>query len=168
MIANAGTDAEVAVAAAQAGAACCAPCSVALARYDKSDGDFATVADLEAEKAVTEVVRTARPADAITGEESGSTGADGAERRWLVDPLCGTLNYAARSMLAAVNVALRGDWHHRRRVGRPILRRDLLGRRRPRLSAQRRRGRDAGPLPGTQLVDVNLTRRSRTRQASGQ
>jgi myo-inositol-1(or 4)-monophosphatase len=26
---------------------------------------------------------------------------------WLVDPLCGTLNYAARSMLVAVNVALR-------------------------------------------------------------
>jgi myo-inositol-1(or 4)-monophosphatase len=108
VIANAGTDAEVAVAAARAGAAVLrAMFGSALARYDKSDGDFATVADLEAEKAVTEVIRTARPADAITGEESGSTGADGAERRWLVDPLCGTLNYAARSMLAAVNVALR-------------------------------------------------------------
>ena len=27
-------------------------------------------------------------------------------RRWLVDPLCGTLNYAARTPLVAVNVAL--------------------------------------------------------------
>jgi myo-inositol-1(or 4)-monophosphatase len=26
---------------------------------------------------------------------------------WLVDPLCGTLNYAVRNMLVAVNVALR-------------------------------------------------------------
>jgi myo-inositol-1(or 4)-monophosphatase len=28
-------------------------------------------------------------------------------RQWLVDPLCGTLNYAVGSMLVAVNVALR-------------------------------------------------------------
>jgi myo-inositol-1(or 4)-monophosphatase len=107
-MANTGTDAEVAVAAALAGAAVVrALFGSALARFDKSGGDFATAADLEAEKAVTAVIRTARPADAVTGEESGSAGPDGAERRWLVDPLCGTLNYAARSMLAAVNVALR-------------------------------------------------------------
>jgi myo-inositol-1(or 4)-monophosphatase len=106
--ANTGTDAEVAVAAALAGAAVVrALFGSALARFDKSGGDFATAADLEAEQAVTAVIRAARPADAVTGEESGSAGPDGAERRWLVDPLCGTLNYAARSMLAAVNVALR-------------------------------------------------------------
>ena len=29
-------------------------------------------------------------------------------RQWLVDPLCGTLNYAVGSTLVAVNVALRG------------------------------------------------------------
>jgi myo-inositol-1(or 4)-monophosphatase len=108
MTANAGTDAEVAVAAALAGAAVVrAMFGSSLARFDKSGGDFATAADLAAEKAVTEVIRAARPADAMTGEESGAVGAEGAERRWLVDPLCGTLNYAARTMLAAVNVALR-------------------------------------------------------------
>ena len=108
MTANAGTDAEVAVAAALAGAAVVrAMFGSALARFDKSGGDFATAADLAAEKAVTEVIQAARPADAMTGEESGAVGAEGAERRWLVDPLCGTLNYAARTMLAAVNVALR-------------------------------------------------------------
>ena len=79
----------------------------ALARFDKSAGDFATAADLEAEKAILAVIRGARPDDAVTGEESGLTGASDAERRWLVDPLCGTLNYAARTMLVAVNVALR-------------------------------------------------------------
>jgi myo-inositol-1(or 4)-monophosphatase len=106
--ANAGTDAEVAVAAALAGAAVVrAMFGSALARFDKSGGDFATAADLAAEKAVTEVIRADRPADAMTGEESGAVGSEGAERRWLVDPLCGTLNYAARTMLAAVNVALR-------------------------------------------------------------
>ncbi len=102
------TDAELAVAAARAGAAVVRDMYGApLARFDKSAGDFATAADLEAERAIVAVIRGARPADAVTGEESGFTGASDAERRWLVDPLCGTLNYAARTMLAAVNVALR-------------------------------------------------------------
>ncbi len=101
-------DAELAIAAAQAGAAVVrrrygAP----LRRVDKSAGDFATAADLEAEQAILGVLRQARPGDAVTGEESGHSGPAGAGRRWLVDPLCGTLNYAARTMLVAVNVALR-------------------------------------------------------------
>lgn len=108
VIANAGTDAEVAVAAARAGAAVVRGMfGSPLARFGKPGGDFATAADLEAEKAIAQVIRAARPADAVTGEEGGSSGPDGAGRRWLVDPLCGTLNYAAGSMLAAVNVALR-------------------------------------------------------------
>ncbi|GAA0835980.1 inositol monophosphatase family protein [Streptosporangium amethystogenes subsp. fukuiense] len=78
-----------------------------LTRLEKSGGDFATTADVAAEQAVLDVIRAARPGDAVTGEESGSTGPAGAERMWLVDPLCGTLNYAARTMLVAVNVALR-------------------------------------------------------------
>lgn len=41
------------------------------------------------------------------GEESGRTGTGRDERVWLVDPLCGTLNYAVRNMLVSVNVALR-------------------------------------------------------------
>ncbi|MGC4949023.1 inositol monophosphatase family protein [Streptomyces sp. DT224] len=56
--------------------------------------------------AVPGVLRAVRPDDAVTGEESGATGAAGAGRRWLVDPLCGTLNYAVGNMLVAVNVAL--------------------------------------------------------------
>ena len=78
-----------------------------LTRFEKSAGDFATAADIEAEKAILDVLRSARPDDAVTGEESGRTGSSAAERMWLVDPLCGTLNYAVRSMLVAVNVALR-------------------------------------------------------------
>ncbi|SEG88601.1 myo-inositol-1(or 4)-monophosphatase [Nonomuraea solani] len=78
-----------------------------LARFEKSAGDFATTADVEAEKVILDVIRAARPADAVTGEESGRTGAAGIDRMWLVDPLCGTLNYAVRNMLVAVNVALR-------------------------------------------------------------
>ncbi|MFE9818543.1 inositol monophosphatase family protein [Streptomyces sp. NPDC005773] len=102
------SDAQLAVEAAQAGAAVVRGMyGAVLPRTEKSGGDFATAADLAAEQAILDVLRTARPEDAVTGEESGDTGAAGAERRWLVDPLCGTLNYAVRNMLVAVNVALR-------------------------------------------------------------
>ncbi|MGW3209824.1 inositol monophosphatase family protein [Streptomyces sp. NPDC001135] len=110
-ITNGESDARLAVAAAQAGAAVVRDLyGGRLARYDKSAGDFATEADLAAERAVLDVLRAARPDDAVTGEESGRAGAADAPRRWLVDPLCGTLNYAVRTMLVGVNVALReGD-----------------------------------------------------------
>ncbi|MFC7817924.1 MULTISPECIES: inositol monophosphatase family protein [unclassified Streptomyces] len=78
-----------------------------LSRTDKGAGDFATAADVEAEKAIVGVIRAARPGDAVLGEEGGRRGPVAAVREWLVDPLCGTLNYASGSMLVAVNVALR-------------------------------------------------------------
>ncbi|PWR05405.1 phosphatase [Micromonospora acroterricola] len=101
-------DEDVAIRAAQAGAGVVrAMYGTSLTRFGKSGGDFATAADIEAEEAILDVLRSTRPQDAVTGEESGRTGASAAERMWLVDPLCGTLNYAVRSMLVAVNVALR-------------------------------------------------------------
>lgn len=107
---NSESDAQLALTAAQAGAAVVREMyGGRLARFDKSAGDFATEADLAAEKTIVDVLRAARPGDAVTGEESGSSGAVEARRRWLVDPLCGTLNYAVRNMLVGVNVALRVD-----------------------------------------------------------
>ncbi|OIK23542.1 inositol monophosphatase family protein [Streptomyces malaysiense] len=104
------SDARLAVTAVRAGAVVVRDLyGDRLARYAKGAGDFATEADLAAERAILDVLRTARPDDAVTGEESGSGGAAGARRRWLVDPLCGTLNYAVRNMLVGVNVALRVD-----------------------------------------------------------
>jgi myo-inositol-1(or 4)-monophosphatase len=104
------TDAEVAIAAAQKGAA------VALAAYGtdldhhaKEGVDFATDADIAAERAIRAALVAARPDDAVVGEELGSTGGDGATRRWLVDPICGTLNFAAGLPVFAVNVALAVD-----------------------------------------------------------
>uniref|UniRef100_A0AAU2VRY6 Inositol monophosphatase family protein n=1 Tax=Streptomyces sp. NBC_00008 TaxID=2903610 RepID=A0AAU2VRY6_9ACTN len=105
---NTESDAQLAVRAVRAGAAVVREMyGTSPQRFDKGGGDFATAADLAAEKAILDVLRAARPDDAVTGEESGRTGADGAERRWLVDPLCGTLNYAVNTMVVAVNVALR-------------------------------------------------------------
>lgn len=102
-------DAEVAIAAVLAGADVVRSMyGRRLARIDKGAGDFATTADVAAERAILEVIRAARPGDAVLGEEGGLRGAAESARQWLVDPLCGTLNYAVGSMLVAVNVALRG------------------------------------------------------------
>lgn len=81
-----------------------------LQRFGKDGADFATDVDRAVEQAILEVIRAARPGDAILGEELGNSGPSGAARVWLVDPLCGTLNYAAGSPAYAVNVALaQGD-----------------------------------------------------------
>ncbi|RZT77313.1 myo-inositol-1(or 4)-monophosphatase [Micromonospora violae] len=101
-------DHELAVAAAQAGAAVVrSRYGTALPRVLKTGGDFATAADVEAEQAILGVLAEAHPDDAVVAEESGRTGTGDNGRTWLVDPLCGTLNFAARTMLASVNVALR-------------------------------------------------------------
>jgi len=101
-------DVDVAIAAACAGAEVVrARYGQGLTRIDKGAGDFATDADVAAEEAILGVIRAARPEDAVHGEESGRWGAADAARQWLVDPLCGTLNYAVGNMLVAVNVALR-------------------------------------------------------------
>ncbi|MGW0077347.1 inositol monophosphatase family protein [Streptomyces cellulosae] len=102
------TDADVALAAARAGADVVRGMyGRRLGRMDKGDGDFATEADVAAEKAIFEVIHAARPDDAFLGEEGGQQGPADAARQWLVDPLCGTLDYAVGTMLVAVDVALR-------------------------------------------------------------
>ena len=80
-------------------------------RFAKIGDDFATEADVAAERAIMAVLREARPADGFVGEESGDLGEGASGRRWLVDPLCGTLNYAARTPLVVVNVALQAGDH---------------------------------------------------------
>lgn len=102
------SDAELAVAAAEAGAEVLRSMyGSALEHFDKSPTDFATDADIAAERAIMAVLRAARPDDSVIGEELGVSGSSAAERCWLVDPLCGTLNFAAQTPLASANVALR-------------------------------------------------------------
>jgi myo-inositol-1(or 4)-monophosphatase len=99
---------QVAIAAAEAGAAVIREAYGApVARYAKSATDFATQADLDSESAIKATVREAFPDDAFLGEEGGLDGPADATRVWLVDPLCGTLNFAATTPLVGVNVALR-------------------------------------------------------------
>ena len=72
-------------------------------RIGKDWVDFSTGADLAAEDAIRETLGSAL---AIVGEErGGETPADGAPY-WLVDPICGTRNYAAEIPLYCCNLAL--------------------------------------------------------------
>ncbi|WP_436762248.1 inositol monophosphatase family protein [Streptosporangium sp. V21-05] len=157
-----GTDAELAVTAALAGAAVVRGMYGApLARFEKTAGDFATAADLEAEKVILDLVRAARPQDAVTGEESGSTGpggASGTERMWLVDPLCGTLNYAARNTLVAVNVALRAGADLTVAASADPFSGEVFWTDGERAHVRRDDGVDEEltPSPASRLVDVNL------------
>ena len=149
-----GPDHEVAIAAARAGAAVLREMyGTEMERELKTGIDFATDADLAAERAILGVIRRARPGDGFVGEELGARAAREAGRLWLVDPLCGTLNFAARTSAYSVNVALtvRGNttaaavshppsgevyWAHGTHFG-------ILG---PRGSA---------PPPTSRLVDIN-------------
>lgn len=101
------TDTDVAVAAARAGAAALmAGYGSALTQEWKTGTDFATEADLASERAILQVIGEARPQDGFVGEELGQVGGAAGGRVWLVDPLCGTVNYAAMTPLFSVNVAL--------------------------------------------------------------
>jgi myo-inositol-1(or 4)-monophosphatase len=104
-------DVELAITAAEAGADVVRNrFGTRLARIDKGGGDFATDVDVDAERTMIELLLASRPTDQVVAEESGRVGEPGSGRCWLVDPLCGTLNFAARTGPVAVNVALRdGD-----------------------------------------------------------
>ena len=97
----------MAVAAALAGQPVRGRYGSPLVRHAKEGTDFATSADLASEEAIRAVLAEHRPDDAMVGEEGGRTGPSRANRAWLVDPLCGTRNFAAQTPLVAVNVALR-------------------------------------------------------------
>jgi myo-inositol-1(or 4)-monophosphatase len=154
---SSGSDAEVAIRAA--GAACEVirrSYGGAVERFDKGDGDFATGVDLAAERVIRGILREACPHDAILGEEYGADEGDGS-RTWLVDPLCGTLNYAARTPLVAVNIALRAESGVTAAVSADPLSGEVFwtggdG------AFVRRDGRDEPLMPesGDRLVDVNL------------
>jgi myo-inositol-1(or 4)-monophosphatase len=124
-----------------------------LSRVDKGGGDFATAADLAAEQAILDVIRAQRPDDAVLGEEGGQQGAADSVRQWLVDPLCGTLNYAAGTTLVAVNVALRDG---AAAVADPFSGEIFFTD--GRTAGVRHDGVDAPltPTPATRLVDVDL------------
>jgi len=73
----------------------------------KPDLTHVTEADRAAEELLRDRLASARPGDAVVGEELGATGA--ARRRWIVDPIDGTANYVRGVPLWATLVALEED-----------------------------------------------------------
>jgi len=71
----------------------------------KPDLTPVTEADQAAEQAIRERLASARPEDAIIGEEFGTTAA--ADRQWVIDPIDGTKNYVRGIPVWATLIALR-------------------------------------------------------------
>jgi myo-inositol-1(or 4)-monophosphatase len=85
-----------------------------LKRTGRGPLDFVTDADLESEVVIVARLRRSFPNHGIYSEESGWVqGGPESGYQWLVDPLCGTVNYAAGFPMFCVNLAL---VHQRRPV----------------------------------------------------
>ena len=66
-----------------------------LHQWAKDDGSLATEADVAVEDELRSQLAAERPDDAVLGEERGQTGSDA--RRWIVDGIDGTIEFAAGS-----------------------------------------------------------------------
>jgi histidinol-phosphatase len=79
----------------------------ALRSWSKPDGSLATDADVAVEDALRSQLDIERPGDAVLGEERGQTGAHG--RRWIIDGIDGTVDFAADSPDWGTLIALEVD-----------------------------------------------------------
>ncbi|MBI1274227.1 MAG: histidinol phosphate phosphatase [Alphaproteobacteria bacterium] len=71
----------------------------------KSDSSPVTLADREAESAMRDILRTARPGDGVWGEEHGAENMD-AEWVWTLDPVDGTRAFTAGKPLFGTLIGL--------------------------------------------------------------
>lgn len=105
---------ELAEALAVAGRACDRAREQILPRFrrvaveTKADGSPVTEADRAAEQAIREVIEAAFPDDAILGEEFGVQSGS-SRRRWIIDPIDGTIAYSRGIPLFTTLVALTVD-----------------------------------------------------------
>jgi myo-inositol-1(or 4)-monophosphatase len=70
-----------------------------------SETDLVSDADREAERAIRELLAAERPRDGLLAEEGSSSDAESG-RRWIVDPLDGTINFLYGFPAWAVSIAL--------------------------------------------------------------
>src|ERR1043165_7149636 len=67
--------------------------------------DLVTEWDIRAEDTIRRVLAERAPGVPILGEEGGETG-EGADARWLVDPIDGTVNFAHGLPIWSISIAL--------------------------------------------------------------
>jgi histidinol-phosphatase len=77
-----------------------------LAVDTKPDMTPVTEADTAVEHAIRERLAAARPGDSIVGEEYGVSTAPDSSRRWVIDPIDGTMNYVRGVPVWATLLAL--------------------------------------------------------------
>ena len=77
----------------------------------KSDGSPVTIADKVVENTIRDAIAREYPEDAILGEEGGETTAvkDRSSRKWIVDPIDGTYNFARHIPIWSTLIALESD-----------------------------------------------------------
>ena len=66
-----------------------------LVRHAKGVNDYATEADLAAEKFIIDAIKKRFPGHSVISEEMGQRD-NGSEFKWIIDPLDGTRNFASR------------------------------------------------------------------------
>jgi myo-inositol-1(or 4)-monophosphatase len=74
-------------------------------RFKGTPTNLVTEMDARAERLITGRIREAFPRDAILAEETGASAGE-SDRRWIVDPLDGTTNYAHGLRIFGVSIAL--------------------------------------------------------------
>ncbi|AWB67475.1 inositol-1-monophosphatase [Saccharobesus litoralis] len=72
----------------------------------KSENDFVTNIDQEAEKAIIETIRQSYPDHSFVGEEGGLQTGKQSDYQWVIDPLDGTTNFIRGIPHFAVSIAL--------------------------------------------------------------
>lgn len=75
----------------------------------KADGSPVTRADKDCERLIIDRISETFPNDAIIGEEHGERKGSGSNRRWIIDPIDGTFNYARGIPIFATLLALEQD-----------------------------------------------------------
>jgi histidinol-phosphatase len=73
----------------------------------KADGSPVTETDVEVERQLINVLAGVRPADGVVSEEGGRR--PGSKRRWIIDPIDGTVNFVAGHPQWGTHVALEED-----------------------------------------------------------
>jgi len=81
---------------------------------EKGVNDFVSEVDITAEQEIIYHLQKAYPEHAILGEESGLTGSEDAEYKWIIDPLDGTTNFVRGIPHYAISIAClyRGKLEH--------------------------------------------------------
>jgi myo-inositol-1(or 4)-monophosphatase len=100
-----GPQTEMAIEAVRQGLALAQAQAGAAVVTAKGGRDIVTSADVAVEDVIREIL-SGQPALPVVGEEQGGQAPADGSAYWLVDPVCGTRNYASGTSLYSVNVAL--------------------------------------------------------------